>query len=293
MQILLLLAALLTSTTAIAQKSESPYQPKDLTAEMVFSKSIEGPAQGPDGILYLVNFERKGTIGQIDKQGTPSLFVNLPEGSTGNGIRFNRKGNMFIADYTGHNILVIQKGSKEVKVFAHEPKMNQPNDVAITSSGILFASDPNWKDNTGNLWRISPKGEVTLLEANMGTTNGVEVSPGNKYLYVNESIQRRIWRYNIDKQGNISNKTLFYTFDDFGMDGMRCDVKGNLYVTRHGKGTVVILSPKGELIREVTMKGKLPSNIAFGGKDGKTCYITLQDRGCVEVFRSEVPGREY
>lgn len=260
---------------------------------MVFSKSIEGPAQGPDGILYLVNFERKGTIGQIDKQGTPSLFVNLPEGSTGNGIRFNRKGNMFIADYTGHNILIIQKGSKEVKVFAHEPKMNQPNDVAITSSGILFASDPNWKDNTGNLWRISPKGEVTLLEANMGTTNGVEVSPGNKYLYVNESIQRRIWRYNIDKQGNISNKTLFYTFDDFGMDGMRCDVKGNLYVTRHGKGTVVILSPKGELIREVTMKGKLPSNIAFGGKDGKTCYITLQDRGCVEVFRSEVAGREY
>ena len=157
MQKILLLAALLTSTTAIAQKNESPYQPKDLTAEMVFSKSIEGPAQGPDGILYLVNFERKGTIGQIDKQGTPSLFVNLPEGSTGNGIRFNRKGNMFIADYTGHNILVIQKGSKEVKVFAHEPKMNQPNDVAITSSGILFASDPNWKDNTGNLWRISPK----------------------------------------------------------------------------------------------------------------------------------------
>jgi gluconolactonase len=293
MQKILLLAALLTASTAIAQKSDSLYHPKDLTAEMAFSKSIEGPAQGPNGILYLVNFERKGTIGQIDRQGTPSLFVNLPEGSTGNGIRFNRKGDMLIADYTGHNILIIKKGSKEVKVFAHEPKMNQPNDVAITSSDILFASDPSWKDNTGNLWRISPKGEVTLLEANMGTTNGVEVSPNNRHLYVNESIQRRIWRYNLDKQGNISTKTLFYTFSDFGMDGMRCDRKGNLYVTRHGKGTVVILSPKGKLIREVTLKGKLPSNIAFGGKDGKTCYITLQDRGCVEVFRSEVAGRQY
>lgn len=293
MRSLLLLSSLLATITAIAQKNDSPYQPKDLTAEMSFTKSIEGPASGPDGIIYLVNIERKGTIGQIDKQGNPSLFVNLPEGSTGNGIRFNRKGDMFIADYTGHNILTIKKGSKEATVFAHEPRMNQPNDVAITSSGILFASDPNWKENTGNLWRISPKGEVTLLEANMGTTNGIEVSPNNQHLYVNESIQRSIWRYDIDKKGNISNKTLFYTFPDFGMDGMRCDKKGNLYVTRHGKGTVAILSPKGELIREVTMKGKLPSNIAFGGEDGKTCYVPLQDRGCVEIFRSEVAGREH
>jgi gluconolactonase len=171
--------------------------------------------------------------------------------------------------------------------------MNQPNDIAITSTDIIFASDPCWKDSTGNLWRVSPTSELTLMEAKMGTTNGVEVSPQNKFLYVNESIQRRIWRYNLDRQGNISNKTLFYTFPDFGMDGMRCDQKGNLYVTRHGKGTVVVLSPKGKLLREITMKGKLPSNIAFGGNDGKTCYVTLQDRGCVEVFRGEFAGREY
>ncbi len=293
MRRLLAVTALLVATNAIAQTSDSLYHPKDLTAEMVFSKSIEGPAAGPDGILYLVNYQRKGTIGQIDQQGVPSLFVTLPEGSTGNGIRFNRNGDMLIADYTGHNILTIKKGSRQVGVFAHNPTMNQPNDIAITSTDILFASDPCWKDSTGNLWRVSPKGELTLLESKMGTTNGVEVSPKNKFLYVNESIQRRIWRYDLDRQGNISNKTLFYTFPDFGMDGMRCDEKGNLYVTRHGKGTVVVLSPKGKLLREITMKGKLPSNIAFGGNDGKTCYVTLQDRGCVEVFRGEFAGREY
>jgi sugar lactone lactonase YvrE len=86
---------------------------------------------------------------------------------------------------------------------------------------------------------------------------------------------------------------LFHQFEDFGMDGMRCDVDGNLYVTRHGKGTVAKLSPEGKLLLEVKLKGKKPSNIAFGGSDGKTAYITLQDRGYIETFRVENPGRSF
>ena len=127
----------------------------------------------------------------------------------------------------------------------------------------------------------------------MGTTNGVEVSPDEKTLYVNESVQRNIWAFDLDSQGNISNKRLFHQFDDFGMDGMRCDVDGNLYVTRYGKGTVAKLSPEGKLLLEVKLKGKKPSNIAFGGLDGKTAYITLQDRGYIETFRVEKAGRSF
>jgi sugar lactone lactonase YvrE len=293
MRYLFALIALHFIVAAAAQPADTLFQPRDLTAEMVFSRSVEGPAAGPDGIIYLVNFGRKGTIGQIDQYGRASLFVELPSGSTGNGIRFSSYGDMFIADYTGHNILTIKKGQKRVATFAHEPRMNQPNDIAISKRNILFASDPCWKDSTGSLWKIDTSGKVTLLESNMGTTNGVEVSPNNRYLYVNESIQRRIWRYDLDRDGNVSNKTLFFSFPDFGMDGMRCDAKGNLYVTRHGKGTVVVLSPKGKIVREIRMKGKLPSNIAFGGSDGKTCFVTMQDRGCVEVFRNDIKGREY
>ena len=94
-------------------------------------------------------------------------------------------------------------------------------------------------------------------------------------------------------EGNISNKRLFHQFVDFGMDGMRCDVEGNLYITRYGKGTVAKLSPEGKLLLEVQMKGKKPSNIAFGGKDGKTAYVTLQDRGYIETFRVEKAGRSF
>ena len=96
-----------------------------------------------------------------------------------------------------------------------------------------------------------------------------------------------------DAQGNISNKKLFHKFKDHGMDGMRCDIAGNLYVTRYGKGTIAKLSPQGELLLEISLKGKKPSNIAFGGKDGRTAFVTLQDRAYLETFRVEKPGRSF
>jgi len=110
---------------------------------------------------------------------------------------------------------------------------------------------------------------------------------------VNESEQRNVWAYDLSPEGEISNKRLFAKMEDFGMDGMRCDMKGNLYITRHGKGTILILSPEGETIKEVKLKGTKPSNIAFGGPEGKTCYVTVQDRGYIETFKTEHPGREF
>ncbi len=77
------------------------------------------------------------------------------------------------------------------------------------------------------------------------------------------------------------------------MDGMRCDVDGNLYITRHGSGKVVKVSAAGEVLLEVELTGKLPSNIAFGGVDGRTAFVTLQDNGNIETFRVEAPGRAW
>ncbi|NND32968.1 MAG: SMP-30/gluconolactonase/LRE family protein [Saprospiraceae bacterium] len=265
---------------------------KDFTTPGLFTPGIEGPAF-VEGMLYAVNFSTQGTIGMVNSDGECALFVTLPEGSIGNGIRCNDLGDLFVADYTKHNVLKIDRQRKSIEVYAHNDSMNQPNDLAIRSDGTLFASDPNWQEGTGKLWRIDTDGSTHLLEQNMGTTNGIELSPDDKYLYVNESVQRNVWRYDLADDGTISNKMKFHEFPDFGMDGMRCDNQGNLFVTRHGKGTVAILSPSGDLVREVALQGKKPSNIAFGGRDGRSCYIPLQDRGCFEVFRSEFPGRSH
>jgi sugar lactone lactonase YvrE len=154
----------------------------------------------------------------------------------------------------------------------------------------LFASDPNWKESTGQIWRIDPDGTATLLADSMGTTNGITLSPDEKTLYVNESVQRKIWTFDLDDSGNISNKKLFAEFPDFGFDGMKVDQEGNLYVTRYGKGTIAVMSPEGSLIREVTLKGKNCSNLVFGGEDNKTVYVTLQDRKGMEKFLNDIPG---
>lgn len=273
---------------------------QDWITDGVFTEGIEGPAVDDAGVLYAVNHQQQGTIGKVTAQGKAETLLTLKKGSIGNGIRFDKQGNMYIADYVNHNVLKVTKAalaqggdlSQSVTVFAHDNRMDQPNDLAIMDNGILFASDPNWQASSGNLWRINTSGEVTLLEADMGTTNGIEVSPDNKTLYVNESVQRKVWRYELDEQGNISNKQLFISFTDFGLDGMRTDNQGNLYIARYGAGVVAVVSPQGKLIKEIKLKGKYPTNVAFGGEEGKRLFITLQKRGAIEMAEVEFARRE-
>ena len=259
-----------------------------------FTSGAEGPAVDWDGNLYAVNFNRQGTIGKITSEDKGSVFAELSDGSIANGIRFNSKGEMFMADYVNHNVLKVDINSKAVSVFAHEPGMNQPNDLAIGANDILYASDPNWGESTGQLWRIDTDRTTTLLEESMGTTNGVEVSTDETKLYVGESVQRKVWQYDLSEGGEVRNKRLLIEFSDFGLDGMRCDQKGNLYITRYGKGTVVIVTPEGEIIREIEMAdGKNITNLAFGGPDGKTVYCTVADIGNIQTFRTDTPGRSW
>ena len=255
----------------------------DFTQEFLFTKGIEGPAVDSKGNLFAVNFKEEGTIGKIDKKGKVSLFLKLPNNSVGNGIRFDKDNTMFVADYVNHTVFEVKSGSNKAIVYASDSTMNQPNDLAISPTGVLYLSDPNWAENKGKLWMAKNK-KLTLLEENMGTTNGIEVSNDGKKLYVNESVQRKIWVYDINTDDSLSNKKLFASFNDFGLDGMRFDKNSNLYVCRYGKGAVVVLSFLGKTVREIQLTGKNPSNITFGGKNNKQAFVTIADRGCFETF---------
>ena len=277
-------------TRAGAQPTAKLFVATPLTEKNQFTGGIEGPACDRQGNIYAVNFARQSTIGRVTSQGKAELFVELPKGSTGNGIRFSSQGWMYVADYTGHNVLRVDIKSKKISVLAHEPRMNQPNDLAIGPDGTLYASDPNWGVGDGQLWRISRQGTVTLLAGKLGTTNGLEVSPDGKFLYVNESVQRNVWQYQITADGKLEGKRLIRKFPDHGFDGMRCDVDGNLYITRHGKGTVVKMTPAGKILQEVPVLGSKPSNICFGGVDGRTAYVTEMEHGRIVQFRVDRPG---
>jgi len=288
--VLMLLIGASCTANAQSKRDRLLFTSSVLTPVNSFTTGVEGPAVDKKGNLYAVNYQREGTIGIVTPNGKADLFVNLPEGSIGNGIRFDSKGNMLIADYTMHNILKVDMASNKITVFAHNDKMSQPNDIAIDNKDRLYASDPNWKAGTGRIWRIDTDGKFTLLDS-MATVNGIDVSPDQKTLYVNELL--KIWAYSLSSQGEISNKRLLIEFPDFGMDGLRVDVDGNIYQARYGKGVVAKISPQGKLLKEIVLKGKKPTNIAFGGSDGCTMYVTLQDERNLETFRVDRPGREW
>jgi sugar lactone lactonase YvrE len=277
---------------------QAPAQSRQVTPAGEYTFGIEGPAVDGLGNLYVVNFGKAGTIGKLAAGAARSeLFAVLPEGSIGNAIRFDREGRMFVADYKKHNIFLVGPDGKQVETYFHSDDFNQPNDMTIATDGTIYASDPHWKRREGQIWRVAKSadgnvvGETMTAERRMSTTNGIDLSPDGKTLYVGESDTREIWSYRIDGTRLLSPR-LVRRFDDFGIDGLRTDTKGDLFVARILKGTIAVLSPDGKLKREIKLTAKEPTNLAFGGNDGKTVFVTQRQGGFVESFRTDRPGRE-
>jgi sugar lactone lactonase YvrE len=290
-----------------------------LTPCCEYTSGIEGPAVDAGGTLYVVNFQQQGTIG-IGKlspgAARSELFATLLAGSVGNGIRFDRDGRMYVADFKGHNVLVFERGQIVPRVYFHSdgcrpggrlPCFNQPNDLAVAADGTLYASDPNFTSGRGQIWRITRgpdgnvRGEVMSSERHMGATNGLDLSPDGATLYVSESstpedckppsTARCVWAYRLDG-ATLTAPRLVKKFEGFDLDGLRTDLDGRIFVTRPGNGTVAVLAPDGTLVREIPLRGKQPSNLTFGGPDGKTVFVTQVDGRFIEAFRVDRPGRE-
>src|SRR5580692_952904 len=285
-----------TVSPGIAQ--DALFRSRQITPTGEYTFGIEGPAVDERGNLYVANFGKPGTIGKVAAGASQSeLFAILPEGSIANAIRFDRDGRMFVADYKKHNIFLVGPDGKDIATYFHSDDFNQPNDMTIASDGTIYASDPHWKRHDGQVWRIrkSADGEVVgermTADRRMSTTNGIDLSPDGKTLYVGASDTREIWSYRIDGTHLLSPR-LVKRFDDFDIDGLRTDTGGDLFVARILKGTIAVLSPQGKRKREVKLTAKEPTNLAFGGSDGRTVFVTQRQGGFVESFRTDHPGRE-
>ena len=153
--------------------------------------------------------------------------------------------------------------------------MNQPNDLAIAPNGTLYASDPNWGAKTGQLWRIDPDGTTTRLAADMGTTNGVEVSPRRQAV-----VRERKCAAQCVGVRHPAGRTAWPTSGCCGSFLITaltaCAVMRTATCTSRAmaKAPWSVLSPEGEVLREINVLGARPSNLCFGGPDGRTVYVT-------------------
>ena len=290
-----LMLFVLAATPALA---EALFEARQLTPRGEYTFGIEGPAADAAGNLYVVNHLRQGTIGKVAAGAARSQpFAELPQGSVGVSIRFGADRRMYVADYKKHNIFVFEPGATTPRVHFHSDSFSQPNDMALARDGTLYASDPNWRGRSGQVWRVAPvgasgRGEVMAVPRKLMTTNGIDLSPDEKTLYVAESLTNEIWAYRIEGTRLVAPR-LVKKFPDFEIDGIRTDIDGRIYVARILKGTIEVLAPDGKTAREIMLKGKEPTNLAFGGADGKTVYVTQRQGGFIETFRVDRPGREF
>jgi signal peptidase len=288
------LLALAAALAPPATAAETLFESRQLTPSGEYTFGIEGPSVDAAGNLYVVNHLRQGTIGRVASGATRSEpFAELPAGSIGVSIRHGRDRRMYLADYKGHNIFVFEPGATP-RVYFHSDRFNQPNDMALARDGALYASDPNWRRREGQVWRIAPGGQGAAMASarKLTTTNGIDLSPDEKTLYVAESETREIWAYRVDG-ATLAAPRLIRKFSDFSLDGIRTDIDGRLYVARILKGTIELLAPDGKTIREIALRASEPTNLAFGGPDGRTVYVTQRKGGFIETFRVNRPGREF
>jgi sugar lactone lactonase YvrE len=272
---------------------------KRITPPGEYTPGIEGPAVDASGNLYVVNFQQSGTIGRLAAGASQSdLFASLPAGSIGNGIRFDRQGRMYVADFRKHTVWVIASGETTPQVYFHSDRFNQPNDLAIAADGTLYASDPRFASPAGGqIWRITRRpdgkgqGEVMSSTRRLGVTNGIDLSPDGATLYVSESNSRQVWAYRLDGS-KLLDPRLVRDFADFEVDGLRTDVDGRIYLARLSAGKIAIIGADGSLQREVPLSAKQPTNLTFGGPDGRTVFVTQKEGRFIEAFRVDRPGRE-
>jgi sugar lactone lactonase YvrE len=318
----LALAAMVALGALSIANGEELFVSERLTKPKLFTSHIEGPAVNADGDLFVVNLnipgagDQGGRIGKIKKATThPEPFTTLPNGGIGNGIRFDLQGRMYVADFKQHLIHVIEPGSMSAERYfppspntTGQPAFNQPNDLAIARDGTLYASDPK-RDGTGRIWKITRAPDGTVSGAVMtstsprqqGKTNGLDLSPDNTTLYVSESRvgnshPAQIFSYRIDGL-KLTDETRVMKFDQGDVDGLRVDTDGRIFFARPDAGEVAILVPPGSpgaAQKPVATLGRAPTNLTFGGADGRDVFVTQADKDklFVERFRTNRPGRE-
>ena len=269
-----------------------------------FTDGIEGPACDAAGNLYAVSYEREGTIGRMTPDGKTSLWAVVPNGGRVNGMRLDSQGKLIGADYINHIVHRIDPASARFEEnLAADWKgspFHQPNDVGITANDTIYFTDPDWKHEKGlgRLFRITPppNRQTVLIEEGLLGPNGVTLSPGDNRVYVGQSRGGNVLVYDRAPDGSLSNKREFFNFVKNGLpangvaDGIRCDVRGRVFITLVYTGRILIVNPDGKLAGTIRTQGSRPANLTFCGRDGRTLYITEKEHGRIEKVRVRYKG---
>lgn len=239
----------------------------------------EGPATDKAGNIFFTD-QPNNKIWKYDINGKLSLFMD--KSGRSNGLYFDKKGNI-IACADEHNQLWQISPEKKVTVLVQDDDgktLNGPNDVWVNpASGGIYFTDPYYKRDywdkdhpamrKQNVYYLPKnKKKAVPVETEIEKPNGIIGTPDGKFLFIADIGASKIFKYKIDRYGQLSDKQLFVHHQT---DGMTIDSEGNIYLA--GKG-VTVYNPQGQLIEQIPIPEGWTANVCFGGKGKNVLFIT-------------------
>jgi gluconolactonase len=268
---------------------------------------LEGPAVHESGDVYFSDISGNRIL-RLTGDGAWSVF-RADSGRT-NGNTFDVRGRLLSCEGAengpgGRRRIVrtdVATGRVEVVTERFEGKRyNSPNDICVDDLGRIWFTDPRYSPDRSDLemdveavYRVDPDGKVTrvLSQPDIERPNGIAITPDHKTLYLVDSHprpggNRKIWAFDVSDAGALANRRLVFDFGKGrGGDGMRLDMTGNLWIaagiiTPRGPGEttdvppgIYVVAPQGKLLGRIPILEDVITNLAFGGPDRKTLYVT-------------------
>jgi len=291
------------STTEIiyVNKRLSAIVPNNSSIEKIADgfKFVEGPVWHESGYLLFSDIPSNKIMKYIPNEGVSIFMENSGftgsdekgDGPGSNGLTLSKKGDLIICQH-GARQVVIQDITGNIKPIARQfggKRLNSPNDAVMMSNGSIFFTDPPWglpknADDPAKelkfqgVFRLR-NGNLDIIDRDLILPNGIALSADERSLFVAETkgSSRLYYQYDVNEDGEVSGKRVFFDASHLkepgSADGIKLDKKGNCYFT--GPGGVLIINSKGQHLGTIKPP-ELPANIGWGGKDGKTLYMTCR-----------------
>jgi gluconolactonase len=266
------------------------------------TSNLEGPVW-IDGSLYASHIQEGVTNPPPSRilkiTGTTEEEFLMTAGT--NGLAVNAMGAIVGARHSTGDIATLNMTSKTFTPIAGmymTARFSSPNDLAIRRDGNIYFSDPSFQapqpapQNQTRVYRISPAGMVSVVDANLGNPNGVTLSLDENTLFV--ATGGNLYRYAVMQDGTTGSPMMMNGVP--GSDGMVIDCQGNLYLTDGNQRRVVVVSSTGMMIGAISMgfeNNASPTNVAFGGTDRRRLFVTTRNNAGLYYVDLNHPGMPY